>query len=151
MTLLTVLLARCSDEPDLGPLTNELRRDGNSVLEKAQSLAPAHHEGDVTVRDQNAERDVACPEAGSIKRVFAGQGVGEYGAPAPARVANSAQALVGFLRGWGYEVDRQRDSPRRSQLWLSKSDGDLTFRIVVDDGEPVRWRVVGETRCVPAD
>jgi hypothetical protein len=147
--LMVVLLAGCTNEPDVEMLAKELRRDGNTLLKEALVLEPANYRGEVAVRDRNAERNVACSEGRMVKRVFTGHGVGEYGSPS--RLHITARTLAGTLRGFAdYEEDGWQESGRRAQVSMSKQEGDLTFQIVVDDGEPVRWRVIGETRCVPA-
>ena len=62
----------------------------------------------------------------------------------------TGDTLLGILVQQDYELDQDRARPLRYTLRLSKSDGDLRFRVIVDDGEPMRWRAVGETRCVPS-
>jgi hypothetical protein len=151
---LAALVPGCTGEPepDIDELGRTLAEDGRYLVEEAKVLAPANYDGRITFLDQPGTRDVACAEDGTVKRVFKGHGVGEWGAGFPARMSITTRTLAGVLRSPGYEVDRWSEPARgeRHRLWLSKAGGDLSFRVIVDDGEPVRWRAVGETTCVPA-
>jgi hypothetical protein len=143
-----LLVAGCTGEPepDIDDLGRTLTRDGNNLLEEAKVMAPVNYDGRITFLDQPATRNVPCAEEGTVKRVFKGHGVGEWGSPA--RVGITGDTLLGILVQQDYELDQERARPLRYTLRLSKSDGDLRWRVVVDDGEPMRWRAVGETRCV---
>jgi len=145
-----LLLAGCTGEPepDIDDLGRTLTRDGNALLQEAKVMAPVNYDGRITFLDQPGTRDVPCAEEGTVKRVFKGHGVGEWGSPA--RVGITGDTLLGILVQQDYELDQDRASPLQYTLRLSKSDGDLHWRVVVDDGEPMRWRAVGETRCVPS-
>jgi hypothetical protein len=145
-----LLLAGCTGEPepDIDDLGRTLARDGNTVLEEAKVMAPLNYDGRITFLDQPGTRNVPCAEEGTVKRVYEGHGVGEWGSPA--RLGITGDTLLGIFTQQDYELEQDRARPQRYTLRLSKHDGDLRFRIIVDDGEPVRWRVVGETRCVPS-
>jgi hypothetical protein len=150
--LSTGLLTGCflQPAPDVDELGAELRREGNVVLEEAQVLEPQDNTGEFRFRDQNADRDVACAEDDTVKRVFAIHGIGAYGSPVRVRI--TADTFVGIISALDYQVDDiVTETKLRQEVLMSKEDGARpTFRIEVDDGEPVRWRVVGETQCVPA-
>ncbi|MGH3315702.1 MAG: hypothetical protein ACRDO0_06105 [Nocardioidaceae bacterium] len=149
---LVLLTLGCTGEPEpsLDQLGRTLAKDGSTLLEDAKVMAPAHYEGRITFLDRPGTRDVACEEQGAVKRVFEGHGVGEWGSGFPARLDTTTRTLAGILRPLGYEVDRYSEKSPRWRLWLSKAGGGLSFRVIVDDGEPMRWRAVGETRCVPS-
>ena len=138
-------------EPDIDDLGRTLAKDGRYLVEEAKVMAPVNYDGRITFLDRPGNRNVACAEDGTVKRVFEGHGVGEWGSPV--RLSITGDTLLGTLVQRDYEVDRfdkLRPEDKQYRLKLSKAGGDLTFRIVVDDGEPVRWRAVGETTCVPA-
>jgi hypothetical protein len=145
-----LLLAGCTGEPepDIDDLGRTLARDGRTLLQEAKVMAPVNYDGRITFLDQPGTRNVPCAEEGTVKRVFKAHGVGEWGSPA--RVGITGDTLLGIIVQQDYELDQDRALPLRYTLRLSKSDGDLRFRVVVDDGEPMRWRAVGETRCVPS-
>jgi hypothetical protein len=135
-------------EPDIDDLGRTLARDGQALVEEAKVMAPVNYDGRITFLDQSGTRNVPCAEEGEVKRVFKGHGVGEWGSPE--RVGITGDTLLGILVQQDYQLDQEQARPLRYTLRLSKRDGDLRFRVVVDDGEPMRWRAVGETRCVPS-
>ena len=139
-------------EPDIDDLGRILAKDGRYLVKEAKVMAPANYDGRITFLDRPGTRNVACAEDGTVKRVFEGHGVGEWGSGFPVRMSITTRTLAGILRSPGYEVHKWSEPPQgqRHRLWLSKAGGDLSFRVIVDDGEPVRWRAVGETTCVPA-
>jgi hypothetical protein len=145
-----LLLVGCTGEPepDIDDLGRTLASDGNTLLQEAKVMAPVNYDGRITFLDQPGTRNVPCAEEGTVKRVFKGHGVGEWGSPA--RVGITGDTLLGILVQQDYELDQEQARRLRYTLRLSKSDGDLRWHVIVDDGEPMRWRAVGQTRCVPS-
>ena len=78
-----LLLAGCTGEPapDIDDLGRTLARDGDTLLEEAKVMAPVNYDGRITFLDQPGTRNVPCAEEGTVKRVFKGHGVGEWGSP----------------------------------------------------------------------